>query len=98
MKLKENIPPAAHSDAEWSRAAWILPWQWIIGIWGRAQCLWGVQVGERSAIMGSALLSPCSVYPASENGEYQWTLQTRMGWKLNDEEVKSEWLKGGSLA
>ena len=60
-KRTEKIPAVARGDTEWSGAAWSLPSQWISGRGGGEQCLWGGQFGKRSALMGSAHLSLCSV-------------------------------------
>ena len=72
-KRKEKIPAVACGDAEWRSAAWSLPCRWIIGIWGGEKCLSGGQVGERSALMGSARLYPCYVLlPAKvRNGNFE---------------------------
>ena len=67
-KSKKTIPTAARGDAEWRSAVWSLLWQWISGIWGGEICLWGGQVGERSALMGSVrLFSPVALPAKSEN-------------------------------
>ena len=55
------------------------------------RCIWGGKVGEKSALMGSACLSPCSiVLPAKME-------KTRMRGKADSKEVKPKCLKGGSL-
>ena len=72
MQCKVNNPPAAFGDARWRSAAWSLPWRWINGIWGGAQFLSYGQVGEQSALMGYACLSPCSVFlPSHKNDKWK---------------------------
>ena len=63
MQYRGNVPPEACSDTKWHSAACSLTCRLITGIWGGARYLWGGQVGERIALMGSARLSTCSVVP-----------------------------------
>ena len=57
---------------------------------GGAPFRWGGPVGERSALMGSARLSPCSVCPAREKREIAIVSKDS-----DSEEVGFKWLKGG---
>ena len=86
-KRKEKIPAAMRGDAEWRGAAWRLPCPWISDRWGVGQCILGGKLEERSRLMGSACLSPCSVVLPAKSDK----------WESRPKEVESKWLKGGSL-
>ena len=58
-------------------------------------CLWGGQVGDRNALMGSVYLSTCSVVLTTKSEKWQFLM--RMQGKVNYEEVKSTCLEGGSI-
>ena len=72
-QCKEKFPQAERGDAKWRSARVVLAYlgRGIIGIWGGARCIWGGQVGEWSAIMGSARLSPCSVVLPAKSEKWQ---------------------------
>ena len=66
---RENVPLAARGgDAEWALAHQRESYLGrVMNLrWGGTPFRGGGPVGERSALMGSARLSPCSVCPADE--------------------------------
>ena len=69
VKRKEKNPLEARGNAKWCGVVWSLPWQWISGIWGGDRCLCCWQAGERRALMGSVLISPCCVVLPVKNWE-----------------------------